>query len=515
MLVATAGILVAGVITVVGVRRGAEHAAQSDIEHKAANIVDDVNGLASQVASSPSATPALRLRDMLDQIRSAVQVSDAHLVFLRSDGSVVPYDQLVATAAGRRLIGDDPQATQLVSLPKGVTAGDLALAQVAKGATTTLRRNGTVYLAERVSSLGRPRALPAIIVSEAVDTDSVRRATTAFLIAALIAIAVCIVVSTVLARRLTRPLTAIDATARALATGDLAARVEVGRHTDREIAEVASTLNRMASDLDAARRAERTFLQAVSHDLRTPLTSIRGYAEALADGTVDATDDDARRRAAEVITTESRRLERLVRDLLDLSRLDAREFSLRPQPCDAAAVVETTVAGFAPQAQALGIELRGPDGAAPITADLDPERFGQIIANLVENALKYACTRVSVSVEERGAGVAVRVADDGPGIPEAAEMHVFERLYTARPAAGRPVGTGLGLTVVHELARAMGGHARLASSGSEGTVFAVTVARGTTAGSSSERESGSAPGSGGSAPDSGGSTDSGSGGGSG
>ncbi len=478
-LVAAGGIVLAGVITVLAVRRGVERAAKSDIQHKASNIVTDISNLRDQLATNPGVAPALRLRDVIDQIRSAVRVSDAHLVFVRADGSVATYQQVIATAAGRRLLGDDPQAAALVALPDGITANDLALDQVANGATTTLRRGGAVYLAESVPALGRTRATPVLVVSEAVDTGAVRRALTAFILAGLIAIALCVLVSTLLARRLTRSLVAIDDTARALAAGDLSARVAVSASTDREVADVAITLNKMASDLDEARRAERSFLQAVSHDLRTPLTSIRGYAEALADGTVDATDEDARRRAAQVITTESQRLERLVRDLLDLSRLDAHEFSLRPRPCDAASVVATNVAGFTPHAQSLGIQLIGPPTDSPsIAADLDPERFGQIIANLVENALKYARTRVTVSVAARPDRVDVTVADDGPGIPAAEQSHVFERLYTARPAQGRPVGTGLGLTVVHELARAMGGDARLVSSDATGTVFTVTVARG-------------------------------------
>src|SRR5204863_70831 len=95
----------------------------------------------------------------------------------------------------------------------------------------------------------------------------------------------------------------------------------------------------MAAQLEESRGSQRAFLLSISHDLRTPLTSIRGYAEALADGTLDDADPDARRRAATVIGSEARRLERLVQDLLDLSRLDSREFSLHPRPCDAAAVV--------------------------------------------------------------------------------------------------------------------------------------------------------------------------------
>ena len=166
-------------------------------------------------------------------------------------------------------------------------------------------------------------------------------------------------------------------------------------------------------------------------------------------------------------------------DLLDLSRLDAHEFSLRPRPCDAAAVVRDTVAGFAPQAQSIRVALDGPGADSAVAADLDPERFAQVIANLVENALKYARTHVlTVTLDTRPDTVAVTVADDGPGIPDAEQAHVFDRLYTARPAPGRSVGTGLGLTVVHELSRAMGGTVQLVTSGPDGTAFAVTVARG-------------------------------------
>ena len=186
VLVATAGILVAGVITVLAVQRGAERSAQSNIEHKATNIVDDVNQAQGQLTGA-AAAPALRLRDLLDEVRSAVQVSDAHLVFVRPDGEIATYDQVVSTAGGRQLIGNDSDASELVSLPKGVTANDLALDQVAQGSTTTLRRNGNVYLAERVPSLTRARATPVIIVSDVVDTGATRRAATAFIIAALIA----------------------------------------------------------------------------------------------------------------------------------------------------------------------------------------------------------------------------------------------------------------------------------------------------------------------------------------
>jgi two-component system sensor histidine kinase BaeS len=219
----------------------------------------------------------------------------------------------------------------------------------------------------------------------------------------------------------------------------------------------------MAAQLEDSRGGQRNFLLSISHDLRTPLTSIRGYAEALADGTLDDADPEGRKRAATVITSEARRLERLVGDLLDLSRLDSRQFSLNPRECDAAEVVREAAFGFEPQARELGLEL-GVLPADPAPARLDPDRLGQIVANLVENALKYATAVVEVSTELHdgdlhGGELVVIVTDDGPGIPADDVANVFTRLYTARATAGRAVGTGLGLAIVQELAAAMGGRA--------------------------------------------------------
>src|SRR5688500_11955989 len=122
----------------------------------------------------------------------------------------------------------------------------------------------------------------------------------------------------------------------------------------------------MAAELETARGHERTFLLSISHDLRTPLTSIKGYAEAIADGTITEREDSVR--AARVIETESERLERLVADLLDLARLDAHQFSLTPRPTDGRELVEASVAAFAPSARDFGVTV---DLAAgdPVPAD--------------------------------------------------------------------------------------------------------------------------------------------------
>jgi signal transduction histidine kinase len=212
---------------------------------------------------------------------------------------------------------------------------------------------------------------------------------------------------------------------------------------------------------------------SISHDLRTPLTSIRGYAEALADGTLDDANPNDRKKAATVISGEARRLERLVRDLLDLSRLDSRQFSLQPTLGDATEIVRAAADAFAPQARELGIQLDVRSGEA-IPVDVDAERLAQIVANLVENALKYATTRVQVYAAPQDAShFSVVVGDDGPGIPPDQRALVFGRLYTVRDTPGRAVGTGLGLAIVRELAAAMGGNAAV----DEQSRFVVTLPR--------------------------------------
>lgn len=294
--------------------------------------------------------------------------------------------------------------------------------------------------------------------------------------AAALALGVAALVAVYLARRMTRPLAAMEATAGRIAAGDLSARVDTRHVADDELDRLANAINTMAEELDASRGHERAFLLSVSHDLRSPLTSIRGYAEAMLDGTVE--NEDARLRAAEVIASESRRLERLVADLLDLARLDTHQFSLRLQPIDARVVVGETVDAFRPAASDLGIalDLDGTDGGAACNAD--PQRLAQIVANLVENALKYASTAVTVSVHSVDRRISITVDDDGPGIAPNDLPHVFERLYTSRTAPGRIVGTGVGLAIVHELAAAMGGEAHVEPVDAQGTRFVVTFPAG-------------------------------------
>jgi two-component system sensor histidine kinase BaeS len=427
------------------VRRSLQNNALSNLEERAAELRE-----ISQ-ESSVARLPRQRLQ-------LALRLTDIQVVQIRPDGSILP-------SAAARANG----------LPEPLTADDLDTTRLLNGEQISGRRGSTVFLAVPTEAGIRRGGRAVVVATDEVDMSVLRKLFPLLLFAGCVVLGLAFALAAWVSRRLTQPIAEIERTARRLATGDLTARTDLPPSTDDELMALARTLDAMAARLETARGSERAFLLSISHDLRTPLTSIRGYAEALADGTLDDADPEERIRAANVIGSEARRLERLVRDLLDLSRLDSRQFSLSPRPCDAGEVVRDAARAFAPQAQDLGIDLVVADTHA-IAADLDPERLGQVVANLVENALKYAAGRVEVTVLAIAPElIRIEVADDGPGIPPEELALVFERLYTVRTTAGRAVGTGLGLAIVRELAAAMHGRAWVEPAGDGGTRFVVTV----------------------------------------
>jgi two-component system sensor histidine kinase BaeS len=413
--------------------------------------------VAALAAASPRADAGFgsRLRGLRTELRAGLAITDLRAVLVGPDRTI-------------RRAG----AGETFSLPDGLEGASLAADRLLAGEDVSGRVGSTVYLAIPARYFGRQRLV--VIATDEVETKVLSRSTPLLLTAGFVVLLLAAAVAVWLARRLTRPIREIERAAQELAAGDLSTRAAVPPGTDVDLAELGETLNAMAAQLEASRGSQRAFLLSISHDLRTPLTSIRGYAEALADGTLDDADPGARTRAATVIGAEARRLERLVRDLLDLSRLDSREFSLSPRQCDASEVVRHAAEAFAPQARELGVEVVV--AAAPaVPAELDPERVGQIVANLVENALKYATTRVTVAAKAREQELRIVVTDDGPGIPEDELGAVFTRLYTARGTPGRSVGTGLGLAIVQELAAAMGGHATASSPSTGGAQLVVAL----------------------------------------
>ncbi len=269
-----------------------------------------------------------------------------------------------------------------------------------------------------------------------------------------------------------RRLSGLESASRRIAAGDLTARAPT--EGDDEITAASVAFNDMAEELEATRLREREFLLSIGHDLRTPLTTIRGYAEALDDGLVS---EDEAGRAAEVLHMSTDRLSRLVEDIMLLARLEAQEFTLQPEEVDVGAYVTGVVETYRVRAAELGVEidLEAIDGCR---AEIDPDRFGQVCSNLIENAMRYTPEHGSVSVEIacENDTFEFSVADAGPGIDAEDLDRVFDRLFVAqhyRPL--RPEGSGLGLTIVRGIIEAMGGTIAVHSTLGSGTRFSVEI----------------------------------------
>jgi len=266
-----------------------------------------------------------------------------------------------------------------------------------------------------------------------------------------------------LARSIVRPIRRVAEATRALAADER--HDPLPTEGSSELAALSLAFNQMTEQLAASREAERNFLLSVSHELKTPLTAIRGYAEGLADGAFDADE------AARTIVLEAGRLERLVRDLLDLARMNRAEFSVRSEPVDLGQTARQAVERHEASAREFGVELRATGAESWVDADHD--RLLQVASNLVENAMRETPAGGSVTVSAEPGRLVV--ADTGPGIPAADVPHAFERFYLYdKVGKDRPVGSGLGLAIVKQLATAMGGDVRVESDPA-GTTFTVSL----------------------------------------
>ena len=284
------------------------------------------------------------------------------------------------------------------------------------------------------------------------------------LLAALAGAALAAVVSFLLARSIARPIRRVALATRALAADE--SHEPLPEEGSRELVSLANAFNEMAQQLAESRDAERAFLLSVSHELKTPLTAIRGYAEGLADGAFGPEE------AARTIGAEAQRLERLVRDLLDLARMRRSEFAVHREPVDLFEVARETVVRHDATAVQFGVVLAAEGRESWVEADHG--RLLQVAANLVENALR--ATPAGGTVTVTASGLDLVVADTGPGIGADDIPHAFERFYLYdKLGRERSVGSGLGLAIVDQLVRAMGGTVRVESAPGRGTTFTVSL----------------------------------------
>ena len=263
--------------------------------------------------------------------------------------------------------------------------------------------------------------------------------------------------------------------------GNLQAKVPVG--TSDEVGELASAFNDMSQRLKESFSKERELeqnrremMQAVSHDLRTPLASIQAMVESINDGVVS--DEETVKRYMRSTQTEVENLSQLINDLFELAQLDAGLLDLRIEPSSIQDLISDTLESMSAQAQAQKLTLRGAVDEELLPVAMDPNRVQRVLYNLVQNALRHTPPDGTISIQARDIGeeVQVEVKDTGEGIPDGELPHIFQRSYRVDPSRARGSGgAGLGLSIVLGIVEAHGGRIWVESSLGVGSCFTFTL----------------------------------------
>jgi len=295
--------------------------------------------------------------------------------------------------------------------------------------------------------LARPRSAVAASATQ----DLLPRLLLAAGVSLLAALALALLIS----RALTNPLSELAAAAEDIERGNYSRRVSI--EGNDEVGITGRAFNRMAAAVERACATQREFLANVSHELKTPLTSLIGFSQALVDGSVSGA--EGQRRAAAIIHEESERVLRMAQELLDLARVEGGHISLNPQPVDLGSMLKQEIDIVRHRAEERGLQLELALAPALPPASADPERLHQIIDNLLDNVVKYApqLSRVTISATGDDQQVEVTVSNPvGDHRPDPERM--FQRFYRADPSRSAAAGgVGLGLAISQELAQAMGG----------------------------------------------------------
>lgn len=367
--------------------------------------------------------------------------------------------------------------------PDGTVSGSIGVVLrpkvrrlLAAGTTvsTTIKLDGRPFLVEARQAADGGTVVVARTVTS-VDA-AVSRVAGQLLIALAIGLAVAIGAGILLATVVSRPLSRTAAAARRLARGDR--NVDLPRSATAEVSDVVNALDELDDALAVSEARQREFLLSISHDLRTPLTALRGYAEALSDGVVGEGDT---REVGSTMLAETRRLDRFVTDLLELARLEAHDFTAELAPVDLAMVVADAAAAWRAVAAGAGVELRT-EAPPVLMVETDAHRLRQIVDGLLENALRATPLGGVVAIAARPRGLddapsraTLTVSDSGPGLTAEDRSAAFTRgALREKYRQTRSVGTGLGLSIAQRLATRLG--CRLRALDTAGTPWGASFA---------------------------------------
>lgn len=374
--------------------------------------------------------------------------------------------------AARSLVLADANGSVIQS-PPHLRAGRLSAAQRDEAAAITVAGRTVGYLSFDVPNARRSDRRPV----SPPEADFLRRIGSAMIASALLTALPALLLGLILARTLTRPLTELTAATRAMAAGDLHQQVVV--RSQDEIGELATAFNQMSADLARASHLRKQMTADLAHDLRTPLTILRGYTQGL---------QEARIQGAPPLYTlmhdEVVHLQRLVEDLRILSLADAGELPLNRRPVDPRALIERAGLAYIVVAEQQGVALRLEPGDEPLpSVSVDTDRMAQVLNNLVSNALRHTSQgEIVLSAEQQAGRVALQVRDTGAGIQPDDLPYVFDRFYRgdksrarSDDSPARESSSGLGLAIAKAIVEAHGGSIHVASTPGRGSTFTITL----------------------------------------
>ena len=320
---------------------------------------------------------------------------------------------------------------------------------------------GEVYIIPNPTA--EPYVAPFIRLSTSINRS--------LLLGGLVAIAIALILTFILSRRITSPIGVLARAARRLGRGDLSQRVQL--QGEGEVAALAQAFDSMAADLEHAEQLRRNMVADVAHELRTPLSNIQGYLEAIRDGVVKP--DAATIRS---LSEETALLSRLVNELQELSLAEAGELKLVYQAEDITKLIKQAVISWQPQltAKEILLSLDLPDNLPLV--NIDWQRVNQVLHNLLENAVAHTHKggTINVAAITQGNWVVISVSDTGEGIPAEDLPHIFERFYRVDKSRARATGgSGLGLTIAKRLVEAHGGTITAQSELGKGSRFSFTL----------------------------------------
>jgi signal transduction histidine kinase len=370
-----------------------------------------------------------------------------------------------------------PQLSRLTDSGNSAASGAVRLSIAERAVATRRIATGTestngAQMAEAAYPVRYGKRVAAVIIYSAPVSDVLRTVSTVrhqILVAGALALLLALVIGSLVARALAQRVKRLELAAKQVAAGEFTTPIPVD--SADELGQLAAAFNDMQQQLLQLERARKKFIATASHELRTPVFSLGGFVELLEDEELDA---ETRRRFLDQVRDQVQRLAKLSVDLLDLSRLEAGSFELRPEEVDLGELTRSVSGEFEPTLAQhdARLELHLPGGRETIQAQCDPVRVAQIVRILIDNALTHtpAGTHITVTAGRDDGRVRLAVRDNGEGIDKHALPRIFEPFYTADDAQG----SGLGLAIASELADRMAGRLSVDST-SGSTTFTLEI----------------------------------------